>query len=429
MSGAEVRRTTVLVSGPALAGATRVAAILRARLHGCSVVESGASARGQQPDVVVFVVSAAAPLSDCDAELLEAVAADTDAVVGAVTKIDLHRTWRQVLAADRAALCRRSARYRGVVWVGVAAEPVTGPPRVGSLVDAVRAALVRERRLQRNRLRSEESALRRRIADGERQAAVHGRRRVDAARTIALRAQLQQVRVQLAGQARAACMALRAELQQDAAGASRRSLGSFEDRAHRLVRQVADDFEQVLTGRLADLGEGGRLATAARPAPPRPPLEAYLPRLRRPRLENRLSTLLSAGFGLGVALTVGRLLADLLPGAAPAVPLGCGAIGVVLTVWVVRTRRLLVERSAVDRWALETVAGLRSALEERVLAVVLGVESALTAAGLGDRPGAGESGPAVPALRRALAAVRAELGEAVGPDSDEALPPLRHTPN
>ncbi|EUA43908.1 putative membrane protein [Mycobacterium xenopi 4042] len=38
------------------------------------------------------------------------------------------------------------------------------------------------------------------------------------------------------------------------------------------------------------------------------------PPLTSRRLETRLMTLLGAGFGLGVALTVSRLLANLAPG-------------------------------------------------------------------------------------------------------------------
>ena len=40
--------------------------------------------------------------------------------------------------------------------------------------------------------------------------------------------------------------------------------------------------------------------------------------------------------------------------------------GLLLGLWVVRTRRLLSERAAADRWALEVTAALRSALEDEV---------------------------------------------------------------
>jgi hypothetical protein len=97
-------------------------------------------------------------------------------------------------------------------------------------------------------------------------------------------------------------------------------------------------------------------------------------------LENRLTVLLSSGFGLGVALTVGRLLADLIPSWTPVVLAGTLVAGIALTGWVIRTRRLLAERAALDRWVTEVTAGLRAAMEERVLTQLLAAESALAAA-------------------------------------------------
>ena len=122
---------TVLVIGPPLAGASAVAAALRGRLAGCVIVEPPGLAPGQLPDAVVFVTSAAAPMSACDAALLAVVAARTAAVVAAVTKIDVHRTWRAVLEVNRTAL-RDVSRDRDVPWVGVAADPEAGPSPAGA---------------------------------------------------------------------------------------------------------------------------------------------------------------------------------------------------------------------------------------------------------------------------------------------------------
>ncbi|MGV1088002.1 MAG: hypothetical protein ACOYBX_08450, partial [Mycobacterium sp.] len=99
----------VLVVGPGLAGTTSVATALRSRLAGQAVLEH---ADGQRPAVLVLVVSAAAPMARSDARLL---ASHAGPVVAAVSKIDVHRTWRSVLEANRALLPVR--------WVGVAAAP------------------------------------------------------------------------------------------------------------------------------------------------------------------------------------------------------------------------------------------------------------------------------------------------------------------
>ncbi len=88
-------------------------------------------------------------------------------------------------------------------------------------------------------------------------------------------------------------------------------------------------------------------------------------------------TLLGAGFGLGVALTLSRLLADLAPQWTVAGVIACAAVGVVLTLWVVGTRGLLHDRAVLDRWVAEVVSGLRAGLEERVASRMLAAESAL----------------------------------------------------
>ena len=149
-------------------------------------------------------------------------------------------------------------------------------------------------------------------------------------------------------------------------------------------------------------------------------------------------TLLGAGFGLGVALTLSRLLADLAPQWTVAGVIACAAVGVVLTLWVVGTRGLLHDRAVLDRWVAEVVSGLRAGLEERLATRMLAAESALgvsaaerdsrdsarldqTLAGI-DREihqhatararAVAERDLRMPAIARALAVVRAELAAA-----------------
>jgi hypothetical protein len=196
------RADTVLVVGPPLAGASSVAAALHGRLDGCAIVEPAGLAPGRIPDAVVFVTSAAAPMSACDAALLDAAVSRTDAVVAAVAKIDLHRTWRAVLDINRTAM-QPQARARAVPWVGVAADPEIGPLVIRPLVDAVRAELDDEHRRRRNLLRASEWALQRRIAGREREAATRTVLRGQAVRRSAARVRIQQARLQLAAQARA----------------------------------------------------------------------------------------------------------------------------------------------------------------------------------------------------------------------------------
>jgi hypothetical protein len=181
-------------------------------------------------------------------------------------------------------------------------------------------------------------------------------------------------RVRLTALVRSRCAALRADLTAEAAGLSRRGVGSFEDKVRREFHRVAAEVD-------AALAEFGLPADSSCLH-----IEPLLPPLRRPRLENQLTTLIGAGFGIGVSLTIGRLAAALFPalfpswvpaGWMPTAAVGCGMLGVALTTWIVLARRLLAERNAAERWMLESLANIRPALEERMLTRLLVAELAV----------------------------------------------------
>ena len=359
-------REIIAVIGPSLSGVTSVAGALRERLGRYRVVEQLRS--GEKPVAVVFIVSAAAPMTESDAQLLDTAAANTDAVVAAVSKIDVHRGWPRVLAANRAMMAGYATRYAGLTWATVAADPHVGPPKLDQLVDTVLAAVASGGRNQRNPLRTRES---------------RGKSR--AVQLLALRSQVQQARVRIAGQARVACVALRTELRHEAAEVARGGIDQFCTGVLRRAERVAAEVDATVTRQLMDMADGVGLASVdaaalTLSATASPALESALPSFVRPRAQNRLTILLSAGFGLGVTLTAGRLLADLAPAWTRAVTVGALVAGSVLTGWVIRTRGLLAERAALDRWVPEVTAGLRSVLEDHLLTVLLAAESALAAA-------------------------------------------------
>jgi hypothetical protein len=457
-----VRRDVVLVTGPWLSGVSSVVKALTKRLPKRTFVESTDLAAGEAPTIVVFVVSAAAALTESDCLLLDAATADTDVVIGAVSKIDVHRNWRDLLAANREVLAAHAPRYRDVPWVGVAAAPDSGKPRVDDLVAAVREQLADADHLRRNRLRAWESRLRTvadrhdREADGagrrarvealreQRSALLRQRRASKSERTIALRSQTQQARVQLSYFARNRCASVRSELQEDAGSLARGQLPDFEANARGRIDEVALEVDEGITTHLVDVAQNLGLAVDPPATTELPTIEIPTPQLKSRRLENRLMMLVGAGFGLGVALALSRLLAGLTPGLTIAGTVACAAIGVGLTVWVVATRGLLRDRALLDRWAGEATAQLRSALEQLVATRVLAAETALTAA-LGERDEAESAqvteqvgvidtelrehavvgaraaalrGREMPTLQAALAAVRAELGEPAEPRSE-----------
>jgi hypothetical protein len=459
-----VRRDVVLVAGPWLAGVSGVVTALTERLPEHTFIESTDLAAGEAPTAVVFVVSAATTLTESDCVLLDAATADTDAVIGVVSKIDVHHSWRDVLATDRDVLAAHARRYRDVPWVGVAALPDRGEAQVDDLLVAVRDELSDADLPRRNRLRAWESRLQTvvdrhdRDADGQgrrarvealreqRSAILRQRRLSKSERTIALRSQTQQARVQLSYFARNRCASVRGELQEDAGNMARRRLPEFEAYARGRLDEVLAQVDEGITTHLADLAQSLDLAVDPPASTVLPKVEIPAPQLKSRRLETRLMMLVGAGFGLGVALTLSRLVADLAPGLTLAGAVACAAIGLALTVWVVGTRGLLRDRALLDRWAGEATAQLRSACEQLVATRVLGAESSLTAA-LGEEDeiesarvteqvgvidselrehtvagarAAALRGREMPSLQAALEAVRAELGEPADPHSQDA---------
>jgi len=432
---------TVLVVGPAAAGATTLLGALRERLPDVTFAEADDWASSDAPAAVVFVVSAVAPVSESDRALLDSVARDTDLVVGVVAKIDAHRAWRDVLGDNRRLLADHAIRYASMPWVGAAAAPDLGQPRLDELVGLLRERLADPDALRRNRLRSRETRLQALIADtgsdrGARMGALRAHRErltreLRAARAehpLALRSRFQQARVRLGYLARNRCTSLRAELAEDAARLGRRRLAEFEAHARTRVGEVLDELEADITAHLDDVAADLSLPAPPRPAPAGPPDVPAPPRSRR--LETQLTLILGAGFGLGVALALTRLLSG------PAVGV---ALGLLSTGWVVGIRGLLHARAVLDRWVGDVAAVLRSAAEERVATRVLAAETALTAeaaarvraesaaaaakiaridAELQEHVGylartAAVRDARLPTLRRALDQVRAELGEPV----------------
>lgn len=452
------RRDVVLVVGPWLAGTSSVVAALRKLLPERAFVESEDLTPGEAPIAVVFVASAVAPLTDSDCAVLDAAAAQTDLVLGVVAKIDVHRRWREVLEADRHALAAHACRYGDVSWVGVAAAPDLGDVQLDALVDLLNSGLDDESLERRNRLREWEFRLSSTVARYEDAAVGTGRearvstlrdRRVELARerrlakserTIALRSQIQQARVQLSYFARNRCSSVRSELQEDAGDITRRAMRDFPAyvgrRAAEVVEEVGDGIDEHLTDVANELGlQMDSVPTTVDPAVPE--LTVGAPPLKSRRLETRLMMLLGAGFGLGVALTLSRIFADLAPGLTVAGAVGCVLVGLIVTVWVVGIRGLLHDRAVLDRWVGEVTAALRATVDQVVASRVLAAEAALTVSlsaqdeahgvrvdneltvidaelrehAMARARAAAARDAQVPTVRRALDAVRAELHE------------------
>jgi hypothetical protein len=142
------------------------------------------------------------------------------------------------------------------------------------------------------------------------------------------------------------------------------------------VREVVEEVDEGVTDQLEHIATELHLSAPPATAPPQAP-QICAPPLKSRRQETQLMMILGAGFGLGVALVVTRLFAGLAPGMTVAGLAVGGAIGLVLTVWVVGIRGLLHDRGLLDRWVTDVVNVLRSAVEERVASRILVAETAL----------------------------------------------------
>jgi hypothetical protein len=255
-------------------------------------------------------------------------------------------------------------------------------------------------------------------------------------RSIAVRSQMQQARVQLSYFARTRCASVRSELQEAVADATRHRLAGFTDEVRYRAAEVSGDVQEGAARHLAEIGDQLGLPVQT-PADPCPVVAVGTAPLRSRGAETRLMMLLGAGFGLGVALTLSRLFADLAPRWAVGGAVGGTILGLAVTLWVVGVRALLHDRAVLDRWVVEVTAGLRTATEEWVATQVLAAEASLGRAsaeraaaegadieeavaridreirehGVQRARAAAIRDRRVPVIEKALAAVRADLDE------------------
>lgn len=357
-------RPIVLVIGPPCAGVTSLVAALGELMADATVVE--AVADGETVGAVVFAVSAVAPMTESDCAPLDGL---LEPVIAAVTKIDAHRGWRDVLAANRAVLAGRGPLHCDIPWVGVAAAPDLGEPGVDDVVAALRRGFADVEGFKRQRVCRLEDRRRRIVGD-------HRRQRSTTALTV--RGAVAQARVSLTYRARKRCAVMVAELRAEAATLSRAEAAEFEARVGEVAAAVTAEVDAQIGRELDVLAERLAVPLPTRTDPAPEPAVRTEPMPTTRRAENQLVVILGAGFGLGVALASGRLLASVADG-LDVVGLVVGAVvGLAVTLWVIGIRGLLAIRAGFDRWVIEVGATARSDAEARVAMRLLAAEVALT---------------------------------------------------
>lgn len=383
----------VLVTGSWLAGASTLSAALARRLPQMRIVEPEDLRPGRAPAVVVFVCSGIAPLTPSDCALIELAAANTEAVVAVVSKIDVHQGWRDVLDRDQRVLSAYNQRFDSVPWLGVSTRGDS--PGLDELAQTVLRLSARSTTGERNRLRAwitrlegmlhvspeGDSADDARVAElrQRRQAALRRTRTSKSERTLTLRNRIAQARMTLQYFVRNRVGSVTTELREDIRDLRRRDVADFGYRARRRMAVVTDEVEEATEEHLAQVigdvtqSEAQLRAAAVRPVPPVP----SDPPVRSRRLETRMMALFGVFFGLGAAVTVFRLVAYLRPELAPVGLAGGLVAGACIAVWLVGVRGLLHDRAALERWLGEAMGNLRVYLEQWVAARVLEVETRL----------------------------------------------------
>ncbi|MGH3643279.1 MAG: hypothetical protein ACRDUX_30155 [Mycobacterium sp.] len=365
----------VLVVGPRLAGADGVVVALGRELPDHVVVGLDGLAAQRPPDAVIAVLSAVAPVTRTDWDLIERAAAGTDLVVAVVSKIDAHRGWRAVIEVDRGLVAGWHPRRRSMPWVGVAAAPDLGEPRLGELVLLLRERLAEPGLDQRNQLRRNEFRI-----QGNRTGTAEAGHRPAGADALQLRSVLQRTRLRLVGFVRDRCSALRAELREDASSVSVGGSDGFEavvrSQAVRFLAELDVEITRAVGHAAEELAVDEHAMARLRRGRRLDPPDLSRPQSSSRRLEGRLMAVLGVGFGLGIALASSRLLAGLARGPS-LLGLAVGlAVGLTLVVWVVRVRGLLHDRALLDRWVTEIAMTLRWHGEAVVAERLLAAESA-----------------------------------------------------
>lgn len=406
--GGEPDTPVVAVAGLPGSGRSTLADRIRDLLSGVRVVDGPDPAAA----VTLTVFDAAAPLGREDLALLESVVASGTTVVCVLTRVDLYRNWASVLGRDAALLAEYAPEVASAPFRPVSVTTGRGMTELRAAVDAALAAAdpARTRRavLEHTRAVVAEAAAELRRGDDtqglrERRAdLIADRDGVRAEAAAALRRLTALARVDLTHQVgdrvRAAATTLRAEL--DRGG--RTALRDLPQRLRDEVAALTVELDAATTAALTGLGTGV-LGVGHRVAGPnRPPPTVADPQPRHRGVEDRMVIVVGASAGVGL----GRLVLSPLTGSAGfdliAVPLTL-LLGGAAAWWLTRMRALASDRAHLRQWITESMAQVRSGLEQRVLTRLVDAEAEIgEAIGRAHRHRVAATEPALTEVDRAL---------------------------
>ncbi|CCQ13775.1 Hypothetical membrane protein [Rhodococcus sp. AW25M09] len=359
--------------------------------------------------VVMIVVDASAPVGRIEIEQWRA-ALESTPVVFVVNKIDVHRHWREVVTADselvaecvpRAVECTfhpisvrlaQTGREGGDAAMSAESRLESVAHRLGALLlqataigsqrkhaaavqhcaAIARASIVARARAVTGggdtaplRARRAELVRERESLGGDRRALLHNR--------------IQRVRVESLHGAAEDLRVLGVETKQAIDSARRAELKHLPAHVTESARGAQNRADAALTARLraveTDLGLS---PTPAQPNAADTSVDIEPPPRRR-GIEDAIMIVVGASAGVGLGRLVVSPMA-LMPTWAVANTVITLVLGGVLAWWLTRSRALVADRAHLRGWTQESVARVKSAIEQRLLSRILEAESVFAVA-------------------------------------------------
>lgn len=382
--------------------------------------------------VVMIVVDASAPVGRVEVEQWRA-ALESTPVLFLVNKIDVHRHWREVVSADSDVVAECVPRSVECTFHPISVRlartgresgdaAMSAESGIGAVADRLGALLLQATAIGSQR---KYAAAVQDCATGARASIVARARAVtgggDAAELRARRAQLvgerddlggdrrallhnriQRVRVESLHAAAEDFRALLADFKRTIDGSGRAELTHLPVHVAESARGARNRADAALTARLRALETDLGLTPAqAESNVEDSPLDIGEPSRRR-GIEDAVMIVVGASAGVGLGRLVVSPMA-LVPAWAVANTVIALVLGGALAWWITRSRALVADRARLRGWTQESLARVRSSVEQHVLSRVLDAESMLASAvATADRD-------AVARIDVALAEVDAEL--------------------
>ncbi|OZF51416.1 hypothetical protein [Rhodococcus sp. 14-1411-2a] len=382
--------------------------------------------------VVMIVVDASAPVGRVEVEQWRA-ALESTPVVFVVNKIDVHRHWREVVSADTDVVAECVPRAVECTFHPVSVRlarmgresgdaAMSAESGLGAVADRLGVVLLQTAALGTERkyaaavqdcasgARASIVARARAVTGGSDTAELRARRaglvgerdKLGGDRRALLHNRIQRVRVESVHAAAEEFRALTAQAKRTIDGAGRAELTHLPAHVAESARGARNRADAALTARLRAVEtELGLAPSQAESSLADDPLDIGEPSKRR-GVEDAVMIVVGASAGVGLGRLVVSPMA-LVPAWAVANTVITLVLGGVLAWWITRSRALVAHRAHLRGWTQESVARVKSSVEQRLLSRILDAESMLASAvASADRD-------AVARIDVALAEVDAEL--------------------